>query len=332
MRRIYIWRRIESYLRQLQSIRFLLLITCISLTLSVIWIQLAETRETVADNLIHEVIKNVARDSRYAEVYRRPDRLPSGMKYILLWTPYEFAPFYYFGNGQKAFVDKKCSVINCYVTTDRNYFNGDVTKFDYIFFNGRNIDPLTRSDLPINRSSHQKYVYFNMESADNKPVCNQIYDDFFNLTATYRLDSDIPIPYVQVQNTEGEVIGPDFEIDWIESGSVDDEEFAAKLKNKTKAVAWFVSNCRSRNHRRDYVIQLQKALDNYGLTVDIYGRCGPLTCPRKQKNCSTILDRDYFFYLSFENSFSDDYVTEKLLTALQHNVVPIVYGGADYSR
>ncbi|KAJ8728733.1 hypothetical protein PYW07_006429 [Mythimna separata] len=33
-----------------------------------------------------------------------------------------------------------------------------------------------------------------------------------------------------------------------------------------------------------------------------------------------------------ENSFDEDYVTEKLLTALQHNMVPIVYGGADYTR
>ncbi|CAH2234676.1 jg6148 [Pararge aegeria aegeria] len=291
----------------MQSIRFFLLITCISLTFSVIWIQ-------------------------YAEVYRKTDKLPSGVKYILLWTQYDFAPFYYFGNGQKAFVDKNCSVINCYVTTDRDYFNGDTTKFDFIFFNGRNINPLTKSDLPLNRSTHQKYIYFNMESADNIPVCNKIYDDFFNVTATYRLDSDIPIPYVQVKNTHGKVVGPNIEMDWILGGAVTDEELAMRLKNKTKAVAWFVSNCKSRNNRREYVNSLQKALDPYGLSIDIYGKCGPLTCPRKQKNCSTILDRDYFFYLSFENSFSEDYVTEKLITAMQHDVVPIVYGGADYSR
>ncbi|XP_052744653.1 alpha-(1,3)-fucosyltransferase C isoform X2 [Bicyclus anynana] len=299
-------RRIETYLKHMQSIRFFLLITCISLALSVIWIQ-------------------------YAEIYRKVEKLPSDVKYILLWTRYDFAPFYYFGKGQKAFVDKKCPVINCYVTTDRNYFNGDVTKFDYIFFNGRNTEPLTKSDLPLSRSPRQKYVYFNMESAVNIPVCKDIYEDFFNLTATYRLDSDIPIPYIQVKNTEGEVIGPKPEMDWVVGGSVD-ENLAMRLKNKTKAVAWFVSNCRSRNNRREYVNNLQKALEGYKLSVDIYGKCGPLTCPRKQKNCSTILDRDYFFYLSFENSFSVDYVTEKLITAMQHDVVPIVFGGADYSR
>ncbi|XP_034836464.1 alpha-(1,3)-fucosyltransferase C-like isoform X1 [Maniola hyperantus] len=327
-------RRIESYLRQMQTIRFLLLITCISLTLSVIWIQLVDSQKTifVNESLIHEVIKNVARDYRYAEVYRRTDKLPSNVKHILLWTEYDFAPFYYFGKGQKAFIDKNCSVINCYVTTDRDYFNGDVSKFDYIFFNGRNINPLTKADLPQNRSSRQKYIYFNMESAENIPVCSAMYDDFFNATATYRLDSDIPIPYIQIKDIYGEVIGPRAEMDWIEGGAVVDENLALRLRNKTKAVAWFVSNCKSRNNRQEYVKKLQQALVRYNLNVDIYGKCGPLTCPRKQKNCSTILDKDYFFYLSFENSFSDDYVTEKLITALQHDVVPIVFGGADYSR
>nr|XP_037877562.1 alpha-(1,3)-fucosyltransferase C-like [Bombyx mori] len=40
----------------------------------------------------------------------------------------------------------------------------------------------------------------------------------------------------------------------------------------------------------------------------------------------------YYFYLSFENSFGEDYVTEKLLHALEFDAVPVVYGGANYTR
>jgi len=39
----------------------------------------------------------------------------------------------------------------------------------------------------------------------------------------------------------------------------------------------------------------------------------------------------YKFYLAFENSLCPDYVTEKFYRALDKEVVPIVYGGADYS-
>jgi len=45
-----------------------------------------------------------------------------------------------------------------------------------------------------------------------------------------------------------------------------------------------------------------------------------------------MLDTDYFFYLAFENSLCDDYVTEKLFDALERTVIPVVFGGADYSR
>jgi hypothetical protein len=40
---------------------------------------------------------------------------------------------------------------------------------------------------------------------------------------------------------------------------------------------------------------------------------------------------NYFFYLSFENSFCPDYVTEKLYTAFETGTVPVVFGGANYS-
>lgn len=44
------------------------------------------------------------------------------------------------------------------------------------------------------------------------------------------------------------------------------------------------------------------------------------------------LESKYKFYLSFENSFCEDYVTEKFFKVLDYNIVPVVLGGANYSK
>ena len=45
-----------------------------------------------------------------------------------------------------------------------------------------------------------------------------------------------------------------------------------------------------------------------------------------------MIERDYKFYLSFENSLCDDYVTEKLWNAINMNIVPVVLGAYNYSE
>ena len=45
------------------------------------------------------------------------------------------------------------------------------------------------------------------------------------------------------------------------------------IANKTKTVAWIVSNCDSKSGRNLYVTQLNKYIN-----VDIYGSCGYLKC------------------------------------------------------
>ncbi|XP_076174536.1 glycoprotein 3-alpha-L-fucosyltransferase A [Ptiloglossa arizonensis] len=138
-----------------------------------------------------------------------------------------------------------------------------------------------------------------------------------NWTATYRRDSDIVAPYERWQYYDPSItqIPQTF-------------NYAA---NKTKKVAWFVSNCHPRNQRMHYAKELSRHIQ-----VDIYGTCGTLRCPRSQyQACFDMLDEDYKFYLAFENSNCKDYITEKFfVNGLGHNVLPIVMGAhpTDYAR
>ena len=111
----------------------------------------------------------------------------------------------------------------------------------------------------------------------------------------------------------------------------DPENVLSRVKAlpKTKPVAWVSSHCETVSKREDYVSELQKHL-----LVDVFGKCGEKSCPGHRLNngeCQKLLEREYFFYLSFENSECIDYVTEKFFMALRMDIVPVVLGGANYS-
>ncbi|XP_023948544.2 alpha-(1,3)-fucosyltransferase C-like [Bicyclus anynana] len=261
-------------------------------------------------------------------------RKESGMKYILQWTSPTTMPFAFMGKGQQAFIEKNCTFKNCYVTNNRTLL-GDYTKFDVIAFHGPEVIRMAKSSLPDRRSLRQKYVFGSMESSDYYPVCSDKFNDYFNWTWTYKLEPYAKWGYLTVRDLNNNIIGPKDVTHWIKLSEMEpvSTEFRNKLKTKKKAAAWFVSNCNSRSGREVFVKKLQDELKQYNLDVDIYGGCGPFRCSRDSENaCDKVVENDYYFYLSFENSFAEDYVTEKLLRPLIHDAVPIVYGAANYTR
>ncbi|CAB3224357.1 unnamed protein product [Arctia plantaginis] len=207
--------------------------------------------------------------------------------------------------------------------------------FDVIAFHGPDIIDMDANNLPQRRLYHQKYVFASIESSDNYPLCSANYDGYFNWTWTYKLDSEVRWGYFVIRDSNKDIVGPRKNMNWLNWSDMADVNNVTKkiLRRKTKAVAWFVSNCITKSRREGYVMGLQKYLNQYGLQIDIYGACGGLECGRdKEEECNKMIETDYYFYLAFENAFSEDYVTEKVLIPLQHNAIPIVYGGADYTR
>ncbi|KAK8773194.1 hypothetical protein V5799_012273, partial [Amblyomma americanum] len=97
-------------------------------------------------------------------------------------------------------------------------------------------------------------------------------------------------------------------------------------KGKSKMVVWPVSNCNTSGKREHFVHELRKHI-----YVDVYGKCGDRNCSRSRA-CYLSFAKSYYFYLSFENCICKDYVTEKLFNVLQYDIVPVVLGGANYTR
>lgn len=76
---------------------------------------------------------------------------------------------------------------------------------------------------------------------------------------------------------------------------------------------WVVNNCTAKSGRLECAKELSKHID-----MDIYGKSGDHNNCSGLEDCfGNIAERDYFFYLSFENALSEDFVTSKLYNALR---------------
>lgn len=210
-------------------------------------------------------------------------------------TVFIYAPSndWVFSNDERNF--QGCTVKNCHLTTS---LTSDISRFDAIVFR----DTVDRSLRKI-RPPDQIWIWFKMEGA--RGICeDNLRGVQINWTAAYRLDSDIPVPY-------GYYVRPE-EFKTLQSMPSSDITFYNETvrnyaSGKTKHVAWFVSNCFTRNGRLAYAKELAKYIP-----VDIYGRCGDKECARDDPDCWRMLETDYRFYLAFENRNAKHYITEKL--------------------
>lgn len=262
--------------------------------------------------------------------------------YILQWTYTLNEPWIYrnLQMGREAFVSRNCSFQNCFITPNRSYFNS-ILAFDILLFNAVHLSQgYYEHSLPLNRSESQLYVLVGFEPAWSYPI-PAFFDNFFNLTWTYKLASDVVYPYFAVQNGGNEIIGPRENMHWMNVTTMasTDKLVVQKLRNKTIAAVW-VTNCETiANGGKDFIRRLNFELSNYKHRVDIHGKRGNVDCDEKIKETNDPvtkyydeIESNYYFYMAFESTSSEDYVSEKVLHGLDHFAVPVVYGGANYTR
>lgn len=218
------------------------------------------------------------------------------------------------------------------MTSNRSYLPS-ISDFDAIGLNSWDIKSIDTFPAPETRHPDQIYfVYYHESPSRTKGSLSQ-YSELFNWTMSFRLDADVVVPYAYiVDKRTQEVIAPAAHPNWImpdyETSAVHDPQSYSIFAGKSKMAAWFVSSCYSPSDRKFVVQKMQESMP-----VDVYGKCGTLSCGKKEKRqCREMVEKDYYFYLSFENSLCTDYITEKVFEMMSYHVIPVVYGGVEYSR
>ena len=190
------------------------------------------------------------------------------------------------------------------------YNSSRLDEADFVVIHFRSIYTM---DVPKKRHSWQKWVVHSMEppsqdgihrlQAHRKPL--GMIDKMFNFTSHYSKKADIRSPYGECYKIKKPL----------------DIKIRMSEMNKTGLVLWASSHCITTSEREKYVDKLKKSI-----SVDIHGKCGTL---RSSHSELENIRRKYKFYLSFENSFCQEYVSEKPYDALflpHVYIIPVVMG------
>ncbi|XP_013400807.1 alpha-(1,3)-fucosyltransferase C [Lingula anatina] len=234
-------------------------------------------------------------------------------KTILLWNDYD-----YLYSKDREPIFKDCPVSECKVVTDRTQAStADAVVFTVSTINFSHMceGPEPDCDLPLRKPAHQVWVFHTLEAPCQMGLKGNRNKEFLlnniNWTFTHRKDSDIFTP-------NGEIVKRKVPLnrDYLSITR-------AKNKKKRPPVGWLVSHCDTPSHREVYVRELQKYID-----VEILGKCGK-KCPT---GCFRYINETHKFYLAFENSLAEDYVTEKFFRSVNMDVVLVTRGGANYAN
>lgn len=204
-----------------------------------------------------------------------------------------------------------CEVQGCRIS----YNKADLNKSDAVLFHGQDVGRtnLSRLSETCPTRARQRWVFFIHENPIFFTHDLSSFDNVFNWTMTYKLSSDIFVPYFSYFPRESSSTKSNYAL------------------GKDRLVAWVVSHC---GRQRD---KLVKKLMEY-IPVHVYGACSSKFSQNrrcvgrgKESSCWRNLRR-YKFYLAFENANCVDYITEKYwANSLQNTIVPVVLGGGNYT-
>jgi hypothetical protein len=213
-----------------------------------------------------------------------------GLPIVLLWNPPEWAP----APGLRE---------TCEITHDRSRLPTAGAVVFHV--------PTLPAVLRLPKPAGQRWVAWSMESAAMYPALDDPrFLSAFDLTMTYRLDSDVPVPYFEPGLLAALVEPP-------------------AAKTAAAPAVLFLSNPGERSGRTEYARELMRHL-----AVDSYGHClrNRMLPEDRGRITKREVIRRYRFTLAFENSIAEDYVTEKFFAPLAAGSVPVYLGAPNVAR
>uniref|UniRef100_A0A672JNP9 Fucosyltransferase n=1 Tax=Salarias fasciatus TaxID=181472 RepID=A0A672JNP9_SALFA len=199
-------------------------------------------------------------------------------------------------------------ISGCTITIDRRLYS----QAHAVLIAHRDVINIGDWSLPQeSRPPGQKWIWFNVYAPSNSLRLWE-YEGLYNLTLTYREDSDIALPV-------GYVIPNAFLDDFPMASFAYRLDTSSTSSPRPGFVSWVVSHWGENLER----VSLYKHLKEY-IQIDVFGGVGTPIPPGKETVVELI--RQYRFYLAFENSQYTDYITEKLWNAVQGGAIPVVLG------
>jgi len=237
-------------------------------------------------------------------------------------------------------------------TNKQQFINADAIIFSPVFDHNWPLSQDIRTEIEKYRRQPQVFAFLQREAPFNthseRTESLAAYNNFFTDTITFRLDSTLP----DIHTTLFDIQVKDSVIP--ENHFYDEEKLVADfanyvIPNKTKGALSVIFNCGNQN-RLKLVAELLRLLKfpDGSRALEVGGGCRDkiyklagisdaetLNLARGKFTGVTSLSKDYYFYLSFENTHCNDYITEKFFHhGISSKTVPVVSGApkSSYSK